>query len=123
MYSALPYAMAQETFIYKLSSITLLNVTNRFLLFGLRVISGIPYIIIETTYYTLIVYTMVGFELISAKFFWFYLVTFFSFLYFTYFGMMTIAITPNHNVASIFAATFFSLFNLLSCFFIPSPFV
>ncbi|KAH0705622.1 hypothetical protein KY289_010698 [Solanum tuberosum] len=68
------------------------------------VISKIPYIIIQTTYYTLIVYTMVGFELTATKFFWFYLVTFFSFLYFMYYGMMTVAITPNHHVASIFAA-------------------
>lgn len=96
MYAALPYAMAQ-------------------------VISEIPYIIVQTTYYTLIVYTMVGFELTAAKFFWFYFVTFFSFLYFTYYGMMTVAITPNHHVAAIFAAAFFSLFNLFSGFFIPRP--
>ncbi|KAG5572715.1 hypothetical protein H5410_062481 [Solanum commersonii] len=96
MYSALPYAMAQ-------------------------VISEIPYIIIQTTDYTLIVYTMVGFEFTAAKFFWLYFVTFFSFLYFTYYGLMTIAITPNHHVASIFAAAFFSLFNLFSGFFIPRP--
>ncbi|KAH0708800.1 hypothetical protein KY284_010227 [Solanum tuberosum] len=96
MYSALAYAMA-------------------------RVISEIPYIIIQTTYYTLIVYTMVGFELTATKFFCFYFVTFFSFLYFTYYGMMTVAITPNHHVASIFAAAFFSLFNLFSGFFIPRP--
>uniref|UniRef100_M1DL27 ABC transporter family, pleiotropic drug resistance protein n=1 Tax=Solanum tuberosum TaxID=4113 RepID=M1DL27_SOLTU len=93
---ALPYAMAQ-------------------------VISEIPYIIIQTTYYTLIVYTMVGFELTATKFFWFYFVTFFSFLYFTYYGMMIVAITPNHHVASIFAAAFFSLFNLFSGVFIPRP--
>ncbi|MCD7465303.1 hypothetical protein HAX54_001013 [Datura stramonium] len=72
MYSALPYAMAQ-------------------------VIAEIPYVIFQTTYYTLIVYTMVGFELTAAKFFWFYFVNFFSFLYFTYYGMMTVAVTANHH--------------------------
>ncbi|KAH0734453.1 hypothetical protein KY285_010160 [Solanum tuberosum] len=78
--------------------------TVQILLMERMVISKIPYIIIQTTYYTLIVYTMVGFELTATKFFWFYLVTFFSFLYFMYYGMMTVAITPNHHVASIFAA-------------------
>ncbi|KAL0380472.1 UNVERIFIED_CONTAM: ABC transporter G family member 42 [Sesamum angustifolium] len=96
MYSALPYALAQ-------------------------VIVEIPYVLIQTTFYTLIVYAMVSFEWTAAKFFWFYVVTFFSFLYFTYYGMMTVAITPNHQVAAIFAAAFYALFNLFSGFFIPRP--
>ncbi|KAI5651241.1 hypothetical protein M9H77_37246 [Catharanthus roseus] len=96
MYSALPYAMAQ-------------------------VIAEIPYILVQTSYYTLIVYAMVGFEWTASKFFWFYFVNFFSFLYFTYYGMMTVAITPNHQVAAIFAAAFYALFNLFSGFFIPRP--
>nr|GLL23468.1 ABC transporter G family member 35 [Ipomoea trifida] len=96
MYSALPYAMAQ-------------------------VICEIPYVLVQTTYYTLIVYAMVGFEWTAAKFFWFFFVTFFSFLYFTYYGMMTVSITPNHQVAAIFAAAFYALFNLFSGFFIPRP--
>ncbi|XP_071901429.1 ABC transporter G family member 29-like [Coffea arabica] len=96
MYSALPYAMAQ-------------------------VFAEIPYILVQTSYYTLIVYAMVGFEWTAAKFFWFYFVNFFSFCYFTYYGMMTVAITPNHQVAAIFAAAFYALFNLFSGFFIPKP--
>ncbi|KAJ4718044.1 Pleiotropic drug resistance ABC transporter [Melia azedarach] len=96
MYSALPYAIAQ-------------------------VVAEIPYVFIQTTYYSLIVYAMVSFEWTAAKFFWFFFVTFFSFLYFTYYGMMTVSITPNHQVASIFAAAFYALFNLFSGFFIPRP--
>ncbi|KAL7114121.1 hypothetical protein ACP275_04G100100 [Erythranthe tilingii] len=96
MYSALPYALAQ-------------------------VIVEIPYVIIQTTYYTIIVYAMVSFEWTAAKFFWFYFVNFFSFLYFTYYGMMTVAVTPNQQVAAIFAAAFYALFNLFSGFFIPRP--
>ncbi|XP_023759505.2 ABC transporter G family member 36 [Lactuca sativa] len=96
MYSALPYAMAQ-------------------------VFVEIPYVFVQTTYYTLIVYAMVSFEWTAAKFFWFFFINFFSFLYFTYYGMMTVSITPNHQVAAIFAAAFYSLFNLFSGFFIPRP--
>jgi hypothetical protein len=48
-------------------------------------------------------------------------VSYFSFLYFTYYGMMTVSISPNHEVAAIFAAAFYSLFNLFSGFFIPRP--
>ncbi|XP_042517769.1 ABC transporter G family member 36-like [Macadamia integrifolia] len=96
MYSALPYAIAQ-------------------------VVVEIPYVFVQTTYYSLIVYAMVSFEWTAVKFFWFFFISFFSFLYFTYYGMMTVAITPNHQVAAIFAAAFYGLFNLFSGFFIPKP--
>ncbi|WOK98450.1 hypothetical protein Cni_G07162 [Canna indica] len=51
----------------------------------------------------------------------FYFISFFSFLYFTYYGMMTVSLSPNHQVAAIFATTFYSVFNLFSGFFIPGP--
>ncbi|KAL8153334.1 hypothetical protein V2J09_011094 [Rumex salicifolius] len=96
MYSALPYAIAQ-------------------------VVVEIPYVFVQAAYYTLIVYAMVSFEWTAAKFLWFFYISFFSFLYFTYYGMMTVSITPNHQIASVFAAAFYSLFNLFSGFFIPRP--
>lgn len=86
-----------------------------------QVIVEIPYVLIQTTYYTLIVYDMMNFERTPTKFLWFYFITFFSFLYFTYFGMMTISITPNHQVAAILAGGFYTLFNLFAGFFIPRP--
>ncbi|XP_010528954.1 PREDICTED: ABC transporter G family member 29-like [Tarenaya hassleriana] len=96
MYSSLPYALGQ-------------------------VICEIPYVLIQTTYYTLIVYAMVSFQWTAAKFFWFYFITFFSFLYFTYYGMMTVSITPNQQVAAIFASAFYGIFVLFCGFFIPRP--
>ncbi|KAF8027596.1 hypothetical protein BT93_E0489 [Corymbia citriodora subsp. variegata] len=96
MYSALPYAMAQ-------------------------VICELPYVLFQTTYYTVIVYSMVCFEWTAAKFLWFFFICFFSFLYFTYYGMMTVSLTPNQQVATIFATAFYGLFNLFSGFFIPRP--
>ncbi|KAK8477807.1 hypothetical protein V6N11_008340 [Hibiscus sabdariffa] len=96
MYSALPYALAQ-------------------------VLCEVPYVLFQTSYYTLIVYAMVGFQWTAAKFFWFFFVNFFSFLYFTYYGMMTVSITPNHQIAAVFAAAFYAIFNLFSGFFIPRP--
>jgi len=96
MYSALPYALSQ-------------------------ILVEIPFVFVQTTYYSLIVYAMVSFPWTAAKFFWFFFISFFSFLYFTYYGMMTVAITPNHQVAAIFAAAFYGLFNLFSGFFIPRP--
>lgn len=93
MYSALPYALSQ-------------------------VLVEIPYVFVQSTYFSLIIYSMLGFEWKAAKFFWFLYVSFTSFLYWTYYGMMTVSIAPNHQIASILAATFYSLFNLFSGFFI-----
>lgn len=87
----------------------------------MQVICELPYVFVQTTYYTLIVYAMVSFEWVLKKFLWFFFISFFSFLYFTYYGMMTVSITPNQQVAAIFAAAFYSLFNLFSGFFIPRP--
>ncbi|KAL3528695.1 hypothetical protein ACH5RR_008017 [Cinchona calisaya] len=96
MYSALPYAMSQ-------------------------VFIEIPYILVQNSFYTIIVYAMVGFQWTAKKYFWFYFINFFSYLYFTYYGMMTVALTPNHQVAAIFAAAFYGLFNLFSGFFVTKP--
>ncbi|KAL2493151.1 ABC transporter G family member 29 [Abeliophyllum distichum] len=94
MYSALPYAMAQ-------------------------VVVEIPYVFLQTAYYSLVVYAMVSFQWTLVKFLWFFFLTFFSFLYFTYYGMMMVSITPNHEVAAILASAFYALFTLFSGFFIP----
>jgi len=76
-------------------------------------------VFVETVIYSLIVYSMMSFQWTPAKFFWFFYISFLTFLYFTYYGMMSVAITPNPQLASIFAAAFYSLFNLFSGFIIP----
>ncbi|KAG2268363.1 hypothetical protein Bca52824_062918 [Brassica carinata] len=96
MYSAIPYAISQVT-------------------------CELPYVFIQTTYYSLIVYGMVGFEWKASKFLWFLFINYSSFLYWTYYGMMTVSLTPNQQVASIFASAFYGIFNLFSGFFIPRP--
>ncbi|XP_024977638.1 ABC transporter G family member 29-like [Cynara cardunculus var. scolymus] len=96
MYSSLPYAMAQ-------------------------IIVELPFVLVQTMYYTLILYAMLSFEWTVAKFFWFFFISFFTFLYFTCYGLMIVSITPNHQAASIFAAAINVLFNLFSGFFIPRP--
>ncbi|KAI3763310.1 hypothetical protein L1987_53764 [Smallanthus sonchifolius] len=96
MYSALPYAFAQ-------------------------ILVEIPYILSQTVVYTIIVYAMIGFDWTADKFFWYMFYQFCCLLYMTYYGMMTVAITPNANIASIIAASFYGIFNLFSGFIIPRP--
>ncbi|KAK7349157.1 hypothetical protein VNO77_06301 [Canavalia gladiata] len=96
MYSALPYAIAQ-------------------------VIIELPYIFVQAASYGVIVYAMMGFEWTLEKFFWYIFFMYFTLCYFTFYGMMAVAITPNHHVASIVGAAFYGIWNLFSGFVIPQP--
>ncbi|KAI4380936.1 hypothetical protein MLD38_007066 [Melastoma candidum] len=94
LYSALPYALAQ-------------------------ILIELPYILIQTVAYGLLVYAMIGFEWTAAKFFWYIFFMYFTLLYFTLYGMMTLAITPNQNIAAIVGGGFYALWNIFSGFIIP----
>uniref|UniRef100_A0A0R0KS95 ABC transporter domain-containing protein n=1 Tax=Glycine max TaxID=3847 RepID=A0A0R0KS95_SOYBN len=96
MYSALPYAFAQ-------------------------VLIEIPYVLVQAVVYSLIVYAMIGFEWTVAKFFWFLFFMYFNFLCFTYYGMMSMAVTPNQHISSIVSTGFYSAWNIFSGFIIPRP--
>ncbi|GKB32923.1 pleiotropic drug resistance protein 1-like protein isoform X2, partial [Tanacetum coccineum] len=88
---------------------------------GGGVLVEIPYIFTQAAAYGVIVYAMIGFDWTAAKFFWFFFFMFCSLLYMTFYGMMTVAVSPNADVAAIIAATFYSLWNLFSGFIIPRP--
>uniref|UniRef100_A0A2N9HR76 ABC transporter domain-containing protein n=1 Tax=Fagus sylvatica TaxID=28930 RepID=A0A2N9HR76_FAGSY len=94
MYSALPYAFAQ-------------------------VAIELPYVFTQAAVYGIIVYAMIGFEWTVAKFFWYLFFMYFTLLYFTFYGMMTVAVTPNHHIASIISSAFYGIWNLFSGFIIP----
>ncbi|XP_021831297.1 pleiotropic drug resistance protein 1-like [Prunus avium] len=94
MYSALAYAFAQVT------------------------IEGL-YVFAQAVIYSVLVYAMIGFEWTVAKFFWYLFFMFFTCLYFTYYGMMGVALTPNQHVAGITSNAFYALWNLFSGFIIP----
>ncbi|KAK1393571.1 Pleiotropic drug resistance 6 [Heracleum sosnowskyi] len=79
------------------------------------------YVAIQTGIYTLILYSMIGFEWTATKFLMFYYFMFMCFLYFTMYGMMVVALTPGHQIAAIVMSFFLSFWNLFSGFLIPRP--
>lgn len=79
------------------------------------------YVAIQTMAYTLLLYSMIGFEWNVGRFFWFYYFIFMCFVYFTLYGMMFVALTPGLQVASIASAFFLSFWNLFSGFLLPRP--
>ncbi|XP_068647580.1 pleiotropic drug resistance protein TUR2-like [Aristolochia californica] len=96
MYSALPYAFAQ-------------------------VAIEVPYVLVQTLVYGVIVYAMIAFDWTVAKFFWYIFFMFFTLLYFTYYGMMAVGLTPNHDIAAIVSSAFYAIWNLFAGFLIPRP--
>ncbi|XP_042500566.1 pleiotropic drug resistance protein 2-like [Macadamia integrifolia] len=79
------------------------------------------YISIQTLLYTLLLYSMIGFQWQATKFLCFYYFILMSFIYFTMYGMMVVALTPGHQVAAIVMSFFVNLWNLFSGFLIPRP--
>ncbi|KZV17493.1 pleiotropic drug resistance protein 1-like [Dorcoceras hygrometricum] len=96
LYSALPYAFGQA-------------------------LIEVPYCLTQAIIYGTIVYAMIGFEWTAAKFFWYIFFMCFTILYFTFYGMMAVAMTPNINMANIVSYAFYSFWNLFSGFIIPRP--
>ncbi|XP_058074655.1 ABC transporter G family member 31-like [Magnolia sinica] len=94
MYSALPFAFAQVAIEF-------------------------PYVFVQTLIYGSVFYSMASFEWAIEKFLWYIFFMYCTLLYFTFFGMMTTAVTPNHSVAPIIAAPFYMLWNLFCGFMIP----
>ncbi|XP_019101287.1 PREDICTED: ABC transporter G family member 34-like [Camelina sativa] len=98
MYSAIPYAISQ-------------------------VAVEIMYNTAQTALYTLILYSMIGYDWTVVKFFWFYYYMLTSFIYFTLYGMMLVALTPNYQIAGICMSFFLSFWNLFSGFLIARPLI
>ncbi|XP_010061952.2 pleiotropic drug resistance protein 1 [Eucalyptus grandis] len=94
MYSAMPYALSQ-------------------------VLIELPYILAQAAVYGVITYSMMGFEWSVAKIFWYIFFMYFTLLYFTFYGMMVVALTPNHHVSAIVSAAFYGIWNLFAGFVIP----
>jgi ABC-type multidrug transport system permease subunit len=96
MYSALPYAFGQ-------------------------VVVELPYVLVQSVVYGVIVYAMIGFQWDVKKFCWYIYFMYFTLLYFTYYGMLAVGLTPSYNIASIVSSFFYGVWNLFSGFVIARP--
>ncbi|KAG0455315.1 hypothetical protein HPP92_024607 [Vanilla planifolia] len=78
-----------------------------------------PYVFAQSLVYCILVYSMIGFEWSPTKFLWYIFFTYFTLLYYTYYGMLAVAVTPNQTIASIVASFFYGMWNLFGGFVIP----
>ncbi|CAK9182084.1 unnamed protein product [Ilex paraguariensis] len=98
MYSELPYAFAQ-------------------------VAIETIYVAIQTFFYVLLLYSMIGFHWTAEKFLYFYYFIFMCYTYFSMYGMMVVALTPGSQIAAIVMSFFVSFWNLFSGFLIARPLI
>ncbi|KAG2673155.1 hypothetical protein I3760_13G076600 [Carya illinoinensis] len=83
----------------------------------------IPYIFAQTILYGFITYFMIDFERTAGKFFLYLLFMFLTFTYFTFYGQMAVGLTPSSHLAAVISSAFYSLWNLLSGFLVPKPYI
>ncbi|MCD7471217.1 Pleiotropic drug resistance protein 2, partial [Datura stramonium] len=98
MYSELPYAFAQ-------------------------VAIETIYVAVQTFIYSLLLFSMIGYQWTADKFFYFYYFIFMCFTYFSMYGMMVVALTPGYQIAAIVMSFFLSFWNLFSGFLVPRPLI
>jgi ABC-type multidrug transport system permease subunit len=87
----------------------------------LQVTVELPYVFLQSLIFGTLVYSMVQFEWTPAKFFLFLFFLYFTLLVFTYWGMLTVALTPNAQVAAIISSAAFGIWNLFAGFLVPRP--
>ncbi|KAF7055827.1 hypothetical protein CFC21_063306 [Triticum aestivum] len=78
----------------------------------------LPYILVQVLVFASTVYPMIGFQMTTVKFFWFVLYMMLSFMYYTLYGMMTLALTPNHEMAAGLSFLIYVFWNVFSGFII-----
>ncbi|CAL1386918.1 unnamed protein product [Linum trigynum] len=76
------------------------------------------YIAVQTFFYSVILFLMIGYPWHLGNFLWFYFFIFMCFLYFNLYGMMLIALTPSYQIAAIAMTFFFTTWNLFNGFLI-----
>lgn len=79
----------------------------------------IPYVLVQAFIYGTIAYAMIGFDWEAKKFFWYIYFMFFTLLYFTYYGIMTVGLTPTQQIAAITSTALFAIWTAFSGFAIP----
>jgi ABC-2 type transporter len=81
----------------------------------------LPYVLVQSILYGVIVYSMMNFQWTAAKFFWYLFYMYFTLLYFTFYGMLCVGLTPSYNIAAIVSSAFYGIWNVFSGFIIARP--
>nr|XP_043619509.1 pleiotropic drug resistance protein 3-like isoform X2 [Erigeron canadensis] len=96
MYASLAYALAQVTI-------------------------EVPYLFGQSLVFFCITYPMIGYDWSAYKVFCYFYAFLSTLMFFTYLGMLMVAMTPSFPVAAILQSAFYTILNLFGGFLIPEP--
>ncbi|KAG6408667.1 hypothetical protein SASPL_131685 [Salvia splendens] len=116
--SVLPYVSTERTVLYREK---FAGMYASWAYSAAQVIVEIPYLFAQSVVFTVITYPMIGYYWTAYKVFFYIYTMFCTLLYFTYLGMLLIAITPSFPVAAISQSAFYTMFNLFAGFLVPHP--
>ncbi|KAK9861986.1 hypothetical protein WJX84_003567 [Apatococcus fuscideae] len=81
----------------------------------------IPFLLLQSTLYSVIFYFMVHLEYSAAKFFWFLLFMTLTLTWYTYMGVACLALSPSVPLAAVASTTVFASWTLFAGFVAPMP--
>ncbi|KAH6803364.1 pleiotropic drug resistance 9 [Perilla frutescens var. frutescens] len=116
--SVFPYINTERTVLYRER---FAGMYNSWAYSTAQVIIEIPYVLVQALLFTVITYPMIGYYWSAYKVFMYFYCMFCTLLYYTYLGMLLIAITPSLPVAATLLSAFNTTFNLFAGFLIPRP--
>ncbi|KAM0064291.1 putative ABC-type sulfate transporter [Helianthus debilis subsp. tardiflorus] len=116
--SAIPYVSMERTVLYRERfsgmyaswAYALAQVTIEF-----------PYLFAQSLAFVCITYPMIGYYWSPSKVFCYFYTFLCTLMYFTYLGMLLVAVTPSFPVAAVLQSAFYTIFNLFAGFLIPKP--
>lgn len=79
----------------------------------------VPYLFIQALVFEMITYPMIGYYGSAYKVLWYFYAMFCTQLYFTFFGMLFVSLTPDVTIAGALSSFFYPMLNLFSGFLIP----
>ncbi|KAG5525166.1 hypothetical protein RHGRI_031745 [Rhododendron griersonianum] len=81
----------------------------------------VPYLMALAIVFSTITYPMIGYYWSAYKVLWYFYAIFCTLMYFTYLGMLIVAITPSFPIAATLQSLFYMILNLFTGFLIPQP--
>ncbi|KAK0592585.1 hypothetical protein LWI29_021728 [Acer saccharum] len=116
--SVIPFIATERTLVYRER---FAGMYSSWAYSSTQVIIEIPYSFLQALLFSTITYPAIDFYWTAHKVFLYFYTMFCTMLFFNYFGMMLVALTPSYQAASIFASFCHTMLNLFAGFLIPGP--
>ncbi|KAJ6940744.1 hypothetical protein NC651_006771 [Populus alba x Populus x berolinensis] len=116
--SVMPFVATERTIVYRER---FAGMYSSWAYSSAQVVVEIPYLLLQALLFLIITYPAINFYWSAYKVFWYFYSMFCSLLYFNYLGLLLVSLTPNVQMASIWASFVYTTTNLFSGFLVPEP--